>query len=70
MTHAFLKETAIDVEVIQRCTKRPFETLKAARRQLNRGATRNMTSVVAMGTGSMSAYRCQICGAYHLGHKP
>ena len=69
MTHAYLK-AGDDVEVIQRCTKRPFATLQEARRTLNNGATRSNQSVVEMGIGKMSAYKCKICASYHLGHKP
>lgn len=64
--HAFLK-AGNDVQVIQRCTKIPYTTLREARRKI--GRTRKPVGVVAMGTGKMNAYRCKVCGAYHTGHR-
>lgn len=65
MAHAFLK-AARDVQVIQRCTKIPYTTLREAKRKLN--AHRKTSGVVAMGSGKMNAYRCKVCHFYHVGH--
>jgi len=67
VAHAFL--TALgNVEVIQRCRKVPFpsrqEALKAARVELRKNTD------VQCGNGTLSAYRCKICGGqWHLGTK-
>lgn len=66
MAHAFLNlETS--VEVIQRCTKVPWETRKLARQIANN--SRKPDGVVERGYGSLSAYKCDICHAWHTGHK-
>ena len=68
MTHAYLNAPQIS-RAKPRCTKRPFATLKEARKALNMGASRSRAFLVEMGCGTMSVYRCERCGFYHLGHK-
>jgi hypothetical protein len=67
MTHAFLRADSVDVT--QRCTKRAYGSMKEARRALGRGIGSRNHGLVATGTGRINAYRCPICGQYHLGHK-
>ena len=67
MAHAFLKARK-GVQVIQRCTKVQYATLKEARKAMGQQRKRN-TGLVASGVGRLMAYRCKICGGfYHIGH--
>ena len=67
MAHAFLT-AGNQIEVLQRCTKKVFTSSKMARRAMN-NVRRGTRGLIAMGQGTMNAYRCGICGQWHIGHK-
>lgn len=68
MSHAYLIP-GDRVTVRQACTKISFSSRKLARRSLSRGLNR-AAGIADIGTGPLNAYRCQICGGWHIGHKP
>ena len=68
MAHAFLN-SGNSVEVTQRCTKRAYDSMKDTRRAMGK-MSRSQNGMVSIGSGRLNAYRCPICRAYHLGHKP
>lgn len=53
--------------IIQRCTKVAQPSRQMAQRAVR--AQRRANDLSAHGAGVLNAYRCGICGAWHVGHK-
>ena len=66
MAHAYLKMRD-SVEVRQQCSKVPHPDRKTARSVAAR--TKSRPDLVKCGGSSRpKAYKCSICGAWHVGH--
>lgn len=65
--HAFLAGLG-RVSVMQRCSKVAFATRRQAFK--TRGDHRKPLGLIAAGSsGALKVYKCQICMAWHVGHR-
>ena len=67
MAHAYLQCDG-SVQVIQRCTKIPYTTLREAKRRVD-AHRKQQAGLVSRGAGALVAYKCKICASYHTGHR-